>query len=350
MTNLTKRLILLAAILAIGAVVWFMLGESENVTAKESPVAATSREGGGGKVLARVNGVEITATAVEEMIAGQLLKLDRDRHDVIGNAVESQVRDTLIGAEAEKRGMSKEELVEAEVSAKLAEVPAAEVEAFYQARKQQIRAPKEQVEGQIRKILSYEGYIGALKAAAEIEILTDPFRVKVAAVGPSKGPADAPVTIVEFSDFECPFCGRVNPSIEKIRDAYGDKVKVVFRQFPLDIHPNARKAGEAALCADEQDKFWPMHDAMFGDQKNLAVDGLKSLAAGIADLDASAFNTCLDSGKFADTVEKDMKEGARAGVSSTPAFFINGRHLSGAQPYENFAEIIDDELERGGGA
>jgi len=121
---------------------------------------------------------------------------------------------------------------------------------------------------------------------------------------------------------------------------------VVFRQFPLDIHPKARKAAEAALCAGAQDKFWPMHDAMFGDQKNLAVDGLKSIAAGVADLDAAAFDDCLDSGRFADTVDKDMKDGVRAGVSSTPAFFINGRYLSGAQPFENFAEIIDDELER----
>lgn len=347
MTQLTKRLLVLAAILAIGAVGWFMLGESDNATATASPAAtSTAEEGDDGKILARVNGVEITAAAVEEAIAGQLLKLERDRHAMIGNAVENQVRDMLIGAAAEKRGMSKEELVEAEVRAKLAAIPATEVDAFYEARKGQIRAPKEQVEEQIRRILSYERYIEGLKSAAEIEILTEPFRVEVAATGPSKGPADAPITIVEFSDFECPFCSRVNPSIQKIRDTYGDKVRVVFRQFPLDIHPNARKAGEAGLCADEQGRFWPMHDAMFGDQKNLAVDGLKALAAGVADLDAEAFNVCLDSGKFADTVAKDQKEGARAGVSSTPAFFINGRHLSGAQPYESFAEIIDDELAR----
>ncbi len=347
MNILTKRLILLAAIVGVGGVVWFMLGESENATARESKAQEAAETGeSGDKVLARVNGAEITAATVEDSIAGQLLKLKRDRHDLLGQAVENQVRDLLIGVEADKRGMSKEDLLEAEVSAKLAEVPATEVDAFYEARKGQIRAPKNQVEEQIRRFLSYEGYIGALKSAAEIEILTEPFRVEVAADGPTKGPEDAPVTIVEFSDFECPYCGRVNPSIDKIRDTYGDRVKVVFRQFPLDIHPNARKAGEAALCADDQGEFWAMHDAMFGDQKNLAADGLKSLAGGIAGLDAKAFNECLDSGRFAETVEKDLKDGAHAGVSSTPAFFINGRYLSGAQPYEVFAEIIDDELER----
>ncbi len=347
--TLIKRLVLLAAIVAVGAVVWFMLPGSENTTAAEtsSPQAAA---GDGQEVLARINGVAITREAVEDSIAGQLLKMRRDRHDMIGQAVESRVRDTLLGAEAEKRGLSKEELIEAEVSAKLAEVPAAEVDAFYQARQRQIRAPKEQVEEQIRRFLSFEGYIGELKAAAEIEVLTQPFRVEVAASGPNKGPDGAPVTIVEFSDFECPFCGRVNPSIAKIRDTYGDQVQIVFRQFPLEIHRNARKAGEAALCADEQGQFWAMHDAMFGDQKNLAVDGLKAIAAQIADLDTGSFDDCLDSGKHAETVESDLKAGARAGVSSTPAFFVNGRYLAGAQPFELFAEIIDDELERTGRA
>ncbi len=352
MNATTKRLILLAAILAVGAVVWFMLGESENVTASESkkPETVAAASGEVQEVLARVNGVEITRQAVEDSIAGQLLKMERDRHDLIGKAVESRVRDALLAAEAEKRGISKDELIEAEVAANLDQVPAAEVETFYQARKQQIRAPKEKVEEQIRRFLGFESYIGALKTAAEIEVLTEPFRVEVAAAGPRKGEEEAPVTIVEFSDFECPFCGRVNPTIEKIRDSYGDQVQVVFRQFPLEIHHNARKAGEAALCADEQGQFWAMHDAMFDDQKNLAADGLKSIAAQIAGLNAGDFNACLDSGRHAETVEQDLKDGVRAGVSSTPAFFINGRYLSGAQPFEVFAEIIDDELERSGGA
>ncbi len=347
--TLIKRLLLLAAIVAVGAVVWFMLPESESMIAGETakPKAAAAE---GQEVLARVNGVDITRQAVEDSIAGQLLKMERDRHDLIGKAAESRVRDALLSAQAEERGLSTEELIEAEVAAKLAEIPAAEVDAFYQARRQQIRAPKEQVEDQIRRFLSFEGYIGDLKEAAEIEILTEPFRVEVAADGPRKGPEDAPVTIVEFSDFECPFCGKVNPSIEKIRDIYGDQVQIVFRQFPLAIHRNARKAGEAALCADEQGQFWAMHDAMFGDQKNLAVDGLKAIAAQIADLDTGSFNDCLDSGKHAETVESDLKAGARAGVSSTPAFFVNGRYLAGAQPFELFAEIIDDELKRTGGA
>lgn len=336
---LARRLLLLAASLAVGAVVWFMLGESETITAAETPSE---------KALARVNGTPITEKAVLDAIAGQLIKLRRDRHDLITRTVETEVRNALIAGAAEERGVSREELIEAEVNGKLAEVPAEEVDAFYEARKQQIRAPKEQVEERIRTFIRYEGYVEELKAAAKIEILTEPFRVEVAAAGPRKGKEDAPIIIVEFSDFECPFCSRVNPSIHKIQETYGDKVQIVFRQFPLEIHKNARKAGEASLCADEQGKFWEMHDGMFGEQKNLAGDGLKSIAAKIEGLDTEAFGTCLDSGKFADAVQKDFEAGAKAGVNSTPAFFINGRYLSGAQPFESFAEVIDDELSRGG--
>ncbi len=336
--SIAKRLFLFATSLAVGAVVWVMLGESEAVTAAEPPAHAEQ------KVLARVNGVAITEAAVNESIAGQLLKLKRDRHELIVKAVETQVRNALLDDAAAKAGVSKEELIDAEVTAKLAEVPSGDVDAFYEARKQQIRATKEKVEDQIRKFLRYETFIEGLETAAEVELLTEPFRVDVATTGPRKGSANAPITIVEFSDFECPFCSRVNPAIKKVTDTYGDKVTIVFRQYPLDIHRNARKAGEASLCADEQGKFWEMHDAMFADQKNLSVSGLKMIAGRVADLDTEAFETCLDSDKHAETVERDVKEGAAAGVNSTPAFFINGRYLSGAQPFENFSAIIDEEL------
>jgi len=337
---LAKRLFLLTASLAVGTVVWFMLGESESITAAE----AKGQEMADQTILARVDGVAITKESVEASVAGQLLKLQRDRHTLIEKAVETQVRNSLLDAAAAKKDITREALIEAEVNDKLAEVPTEEVDSFYEARKQQIRATKEKVEDQIRRLIRYESFIKELEAAADVEVLTEPFRVEVAATGPKKGPDGAPITIVEFSDFECPFCGRVNPAIAKVRETYGDKVQIVFRQFPLDIHRNARKAGEASLCADEQGKFWEMHDGMFENQKTLNPEGLKSIAASIADLAVPEFNKCLDSGKYADAVEKDVQEGAKAGVSSTPAFFINGRYLSGAQPFEAFAAIIDDEI------
>ena len=159
------------------------------------------------------------------------------------------------------------------------------------------------------------------------------------------GPIDAPVTIVEFSDFQCPFCSRVIPTLKQIEESYGDKVRLVFRQFPLHrLHPQAQKAAEASLCADDQGKFWEMHDAMFADQRGLAVDSLKAKAAEL-ELDTATFDECLDSGKYAERIETDLAEGAAVGVTGTPAMFINGRFLSGAVPYEQIAAVIDQELE-----
>jgi protein-disulfide isomerase len=165
---------------------------------------------------------------------------------------------------------------------------------------------------------------------------------------PSKGPADAPVTIVEFSDFECPFCGGLFPTLKRVEQNYSEKVRIVYRQFPLNnLHPHAQKAAEASLCANEQNKFWQLHDAMFTDQQNLTVDDLKSKAATLS-MNAANFATCLDSGKYAAAIRESLAEGNKVGVDGTPALFINGRYLGGNQPYDEIAKIIDDELLRAG--
>ncbi len=139
-----------------------------------------------------------------------------------------------------------------------------------------------------------------------------------------RGPADAPITIVEFSDYQCPFCARVNPTLAKVRETYGDKVKIVFKDFPLPNHPEAPKASEAAHCAAEQKKYWEMHDAMFANQRALQVPVLKQTARTIG-LDGAAFDQCLDSGKYAATVRGGNELGERMGVNSTPTLYINGR-------------------------
>ena len=172
-------------------------------------------------------------------------------------------------------------------------------------------------------------------------------RVEIAEAqnAPSVGRAGAPVMIVEFSDFQCPYCQRLAPTLDKVVETYGDRVQLVFRQFPLGIHANAQKAAEASLCAAEGGKFWEMHDKMFENIHSLASDELKELARSI-ELDSGAFDECLDSGRYADQVASDIEAGRLAGVTGTPAIFINGRFLSGAQPFEKIASVIDDELER----
>jgi protein-disulfide isomerase len=168
-------------------------------------------------------------------------------------------------------------------------------------------------------------------------------RKNVAALGPARGPANAPITVIEFADFECPYCAKVLDTVEAVFAAYPGKIRFVFRHYPLSFHQKAPKAAEAAACADEQGQFWKFHDALFSSQE-LEVDALK-LQAKASGLDEKKFDACLDSGHGQAVVKRDLADGQLAGVSGTPAFFINGVMLSGAQPEEAFRKVIDQELD-----
>jgi protein-disulfide isomerase len=161
---------------------------------------------------------------------------------------------------------------------------------------------------------------------------------------PAWGPDDAGVTVEQFADFQCPFCGRfATQTLPALRQQYEDRVRFVFRDFPLSMHQYARKASEAAQCAQDQGRFWQYHDLLFANQSALAPDQLKQYAAQ-AGLDTAKFNDCLDSGKNAQEVALDLQEGERAGVTGTPAFIVNGKMIAGAQPLEQFQVAIDQAL------
>src|SRR6185295_9376207 len=182
----------------------------------------------------------------------------------------------------------------------------------------------------------------------EVRMLFDAPRhaIEVTADDPAIGPASAPVTLVEFSDFQCPFCQRVAPTLKQVKQKYGDKVRVVWKDFPLtQIHPQAFKAGEAGHCAAEQGKFWEYHDQLFANQQALMPDDLKKYAAAVG-MDGARFNSCLDMSKHAEVVRDGVAQGNRLGINSTPTVFVNGRRVSGAQPYEMFAAAIDEELSK----
>ncbi len=183
---------------------------------------------------------------------------------------------------------------------------------------------------------------------------------------PFLGPEDAKVTVIEFSDFECPYCAAAmgtheglierfksqDPSWEaavpKLKElAEQGKIKFVYRDFPLNIHQNAQKAAEAAECAEEQNMFWEMHDKIFENSDSLSVENLKQFAKDIR-LDSPEFDACLDSSEMASEVQKDLSDGSKAGITGTPAFFVNGRLVSGAQPFSVFEQIIEEELAKGG--
>lgn len=162
------------------------------------------------------------------------------------------------------------------------------------------------------------------------------------------GSATAPITIIEFSDYQCPFCGRFyNDAFKKINEQYikTGKAKLVYRDFPLEFHQFAQKAAEASECAHEQGKFWEYNEKLFENQQSLDIDSLKRYAQDLS-LDSGKFNSCLDSGKMANEVKKDANDGAKAGVSGTPTFFVNGVQLVGAQPFEAFEQIITQQLNK----
>jgi protein-disulfide isomerase len=307
-------------------------------------------------VVAKVGSIEITQEQLEEELAAQLQEIERQRHEVLQNGMENAIEQALLDLEAEARGVAENEMLR-ELYADLDEPTEEEIDAFYEERKARINRPKEEVVGQIRNYLRqqerrgvYGDFIKELRGRYAVERYLEPWRTEVAeGGGPAMGPDTAPVTIIEFSDFQCPYCQRLAPTIDKIKEDYGDQVRVVFRQFPLPIHDNAQKAAEASLCANEEGKFWEMHDAMFANIRALGVDQLKQKAAELG-LNAETFADCLDSGKFADQVATDLSDGRAAGVSGTPAMFVNGRFLSGAVPYDQIAAVIDEELERGGEA
>jgi protein-disulfide isomerase/Skp family chaperone for outer membrane proteins len=328
-------------------------------------VMACAQAQNSSKAVAVVNGESITEDQVQKEAATELQRLEqkreqflagnqREKKKAVEDALAELVTEKLLGAEAKKRGVTIDQLVRQEVQDKV-QVPSEDaIRKFYDDNKARIKGTFIETALDIRNYLMedendrmFAALLSKLRKDYGYKSLIEPDRTTVVTQGhPSKGPASAPVTIAEFSDFECPYCSGLIPTLKKLEDNYKDKIRIVYRQFPLNnIHPSAQKAAEASLCANEQGKFWQLHDAMFADQKGLSVDALKSKAAALS-MNAPAFAACLDSGKHAGAVRDSIVEGSKAGVDGTPALFINGRFLGGNQPYEEIEKIIEDELAR----
>lgn len=312
---------------------------------------------------ALVNGTTVTAEEVKQAAADDLellelkrvqaiLQLQREEYQIYQQSLETVVEETIIRMEATKRGITPERLLSSEVDAKLVAPTVPEVEAFWRENGSQTGLSENDGVPKAREYLlqerrksAYRAFIEALRGEYTIEKLLDPLRVHVNSEGfPSKGPENAIITIVEFADFQCPFCAELFKTLREVEKNYSQTVRIVYRQFPLpNVHPDALKAAEAALCAFDQQRFWELHDAMFEDNRYIDVVSLKAKASGL-ELDTAMFNDCVDSGKNAARIREDVLEATKLGVAATPTLFINGRYLTGARPYEEIANVINEEL------
>jgi protein-disulfide isomerase len=335
-----------------------LLAASVCVVACSSSAQQPNRVQGPTDVVATVGNVPITLAEVDQKAMQQQaadfgqMKLVFALYEARRAAVDEIVGEKLIADEARTRGTTTAALIDAEITSKIATVSDADVVAWYNANPSRVQGAKlDQVRQPIRSLLTqqrtsqvYQSYVEKLRAKGAVRISLEPPRQKVAAAeGATRGPAGAPIELIEFSDFQCPYCLRANPTVKQVLSTYGDRIHFVYRNYPLPSHPNARPAAEAAQCAAEQGQFWSYHDRLFGDPGKLADDDLKQSAAAIG-LDAARFNACFDSHKYKARVEADTQAGNDAGVNGTPAFFINGRMLSGAQPFDEFKRVIDEEL------
>ena len=306
---------------------------------------------------AELAGNSVSIEDLDKAIGAPLAKLQEEIYQLRRQKLEILINEKLLAQEAAKRGISVPALLDQEVTNKVSLVTEQEIETFYQANKSQFKsddsAVREQIRGHLQNrklVLAREEFLQSLRSQTPVTVhLQAPpvFRAQVRADGgPVKGSANAPITIVKFEDFHCPFCKRVQPTFNELLAKYDGKVKLVHRDFPLDqLHAQARGAHEASRCAEEQGKFWAYHDILYTNAPKAAPDQLKAYASEIG-LDTASFEQCLKAGKYKATVQQDVEEGMRAGVTGTPAFFINGRMLSGAQPIEKFVQIIEDELSR----
>jgi len=305
------------------------------------------------EVAAEIDGKTITVFELDDRIkqelfrsrAGDPAKLYELRSDML----DEMIRERLLEDEGKRRGVPPEGVVELELKA-MGPVPEEEIVAFYEQNfAKQGDRKLEDIRDQIERYLTGRRSAEVpkrLRERAKVEVFLAAPRYDVAAEGPSKGPADAPVTIVEFSDFQCPYCQRVLTTVNEVLAKYPEEVRVVYRHLPLDrIHPNARGAAEAAACAEEQGQFWAYHDKLFQNNKALGKEDLLRYATD-AGLDAARFQTCFDERRFKDKVEADLQAARAVGISGTPAFVVNGILLSGAQPAEEFYKVIDQELAR----
>jgi len=344
----------LSPLFAIMAVTVLVIACNKEAQSKPNFIfkAAPSKE-----VVASMGDQQILEADLVKGIESDLYEAELKVYEIKYAKLQAMLLERFMNQDPDKKGLTNDEFLDKHI-AKTVKVTDAQIEAFIKER----QIPKDQINPEIKaRIVEYltveskkvavDTWIAAKTKKTPVEIYIQKpalptFEVNVGDA-PFKGASDAKVTIVEFSDFQCPFCSKGAQVLSALEKKYGKKIKIAFKHYPLPFHAQARIASEASMCANEQDSkfFWKMHDAMFADQSKLDKDNLIATAkkAGVKEAE---FKACLEAGKYKAKIDADVAQGTALGIKSTPTFFINGKLISGAQPLEVFTDVIDGDLNK----
>jgi protein-disulfide isomerase len=338
------RLIVIAAAMVVGLNIAHASGQSATAAANL-------------RVLATVDGIPIYNSDIEHwwMVndPSSFAQVQQQLYDGSKRALDAVIGEMLLAREAARRRMTVEQLLASEVAARAEPVTEQELQDMYS----QAAAPGASFDELKTVILDYirgqhverarEKYLLELRKpashAVNVELVDPREHVYVRADDPIRGTREAPVTIVEFADFQCPYCKELEPVLRTLRDKYGDKVRIVWRDFPLSIHPDASEAASAAKCADDQGQFWRYHDVLFAHQENLGPDELAKYAAE-SGIDVPTFIQCMKSNAHEAETKSAVEEGIREGIEATPTLVINDQMVVGARDLSVYEDIIDREL------
>jgi len=312
-----------------------------------------------GMVAGKIAGKSVSVGEIDAWIKDQLYKQTTrggnplKTYEVRNRALEQMASEQALDAEAKKVGKDRDTLLKEEVE-KRAAVTDAEVQKYYDENKERFRgmtfekvapAVKRQLLAQ-RQVTAMQEYVGGLRTTLGYQNDLSPPRFEIAiGTSPSEGPADAAITLVEFSDYECPFCKSAEPILAQVKERYPTQLRFVTKNFPIDGHPKAKPAAEAAMCAAEQGKFWEYHALLFEKSPQIDTPQFPAFAQQVG-LDKAKFEECMTTHRTEPLVAADLAEGKKAGVSGTPAFFVNGVPLAGGRSLNDFAKVIDAELAR----
>ena len=301
--------------------------------------------------VARVNGETLTKSDLDQKEGNRLLQARYQYYQAERKALDELIDQRVLETEARRQGITVDQLLKQEIDDKVKDPTEDQLKVYYEGVSAKEQEPydkmRDKIRDHIREIRSAklrQALLLGLRTKANIEIELSPPLAEVDTENAAaiEGGHDAPVQLVEFADYQCPYCQKANSDLVKLLQDYKGKVSIIYKDFPLPMHPHAEKAAEAARCAGAQGKFWEYHNLLFKDKK-LETSDLK-LDAKSLHLDSAKFDACLDSGEEAARVKKDQDEGMKLGLSGTPSFFANGHFFSGAMDYTSLREMVEQQL------